>query len=724
MSDDDFSDLEIIDDSALLALDAIESAYVNGTALPPRTVVSKPGLVQRDLFGAAIAPAPPKPQPVAGLSRTNSANAAGVGGETRAKVRLSKTWDPATFARHGWSKKNAAVAKAKAKGKSGKGKQKAYASDEEPWDDDDEEVLDDDSDDGDDEFLVDTSYDPNAPILPIKWAPDENAAQTFVYPVQADKPLRSYQLNIIQRALFDNTLVSLPTGLGKTFIAAVVMLNFYRWYPKGKVLFLAPTRPLVTQQIKACHYIAGIPQADCIELTGGTAPRLRSVGWLTKRVIYSTPQTVERDLAKGRLDPRDVTCVVIDEAHRASGDYSYCGVIRYMMSRNPHFRVLALTATPGARGEAVQEVIDNLHIGRIEVRAEDSIDIRQYIHKKSFDLRVLPLGKNLRDLRDKWIALMRPFHGPLLAAKLIYQKDPALLSPYGVQQAYQKINQLPGGRQANGKYFSMIKTLAAMARAIEYLTVQSVTSFESVVKDLQQNGSKALVQQPGFRDILRETSALRAHPGYVGHPKMEMLRSICLEHFKSSLNLVDEYGDKRETRVMIFCNFRAVVEEIVACLNTQKPLIKATAFVGQASSKGVKGKSQKEQLETIRRFKKGHYNVLVATSIGEEGLDIGEIDLIICYESNKSPIRMLQRVGRTGRARDGHITVLMTEGREEKSWDQANDAYNDVQNALTSNKIFDLYVDGERLLPDHIKPKCEQVEIKAQPLDIEKMTMN
>lgn len=223
---DDFSDIEIIDDSALLALDAIESAYVNGTALPPRSVVSKPGLVQRDLFGAPIAAAPPKPQPVSGPSKPTSANAAGsaIGGETRAKVRLSKTWDPATFARHGWSKKNAAAAKAKAKGKGGKGRQRAYASDEEPWDDDEEEVLDEDSDEGgDDEFLIDTSYDPNAPILPIKWPPDERAAQTFVYPVQADKPLRSYQLNIIQRALFDNTLVSLPTGLGKTFIAAVVM---------------------------------------------------------------------------------------------------------------------------------------------------------------------------------------------------------------------------------------------------------------------------------------------------------------------------------------------------------------------------------------------------------------------------------------------------------------------------------------------------------------------
>lgn len=99
-----------------------------------------------------------------------------------------------------------------------------------------------------------------------------------------------------------------------------------------------------------------------MELTGQTTPKLRTIAWATKRVIYCTPQTVENDLAKGRLDPRDVTCLVVDEAHRASGDYAYCGVVRFMMSRNQHFRVLALTATPGAKGEAVQEVIDSLHV--------------------------------------------------------------------------------------------------------------------------------------------------------------------------------------------------------------------------------------------------------------------------------------------------------------------------------------------------------------------------
>lgn len=128
---------------------------------------------------------------------------------------------------------------------------------------------------------------------------------------------------------------------------------------------MAPTRPLVTQQIQACHYIAGIPQSDCVELTGQTAPIMRNIAWGTKRVIYCTPQTFENDLAKGRVDPRDVVCVVVDEAHRASGDYAYCGVVRYLMSRNPHFRLLALTATPGANADAVQKVVDNLHVCHI-----------------------------------------------------------------------------------------------------------------------------------------------------------------------------------------------------------------------------------------------------------------------------------------------------------------------------------------------------------------------
>ena len=86
----------------------------------------------------------------------------------------------------------------------------------------------------------------------------------FHHSYPTNYPVREYQLQIVGEALFKNTLVSLPTGLGKTFIAAVVMYNFYRWFPGGKVIFLAPTRPLVTQQIGACHDIVGIPHV-CID---------------------------------------------------------------------------------------------------------------------------------------------------------------------------------------------------------------------------------------------------------------------------------------------------------------------------------------------------------------------------------------------------------------------------------------------------------------------------
>ena len=114
-----------------------------------------------------------------------------------------------------------------------------------------------------------------------------------------------------------------------------------------------------------------------------------------------TPQTLMNDLHNEICDPLDVILFVVgkvsfirfepgkrliflstDEAHRATGDYAYNQVIRFLMAKNPHFRVLALTATPGNNPEAVQVLIDGLHISRIEIRDEDSLDLKQYIHKK------------------------------------------------------------------------------------------------------------------------------------------------------------------------------------------------------------------------------------------------------------------------------------------------------------------------------------------------------
>lgn len=68
--------------------------------------------------------------------------------------------------------------------------------------------------------------------------------------------------------------------------------------------------------------------------------------------------------------------------------------------------------------------------------------------------------------------------------------------------------------------------------------------------------------------------------------------------------------------------------------------------------------------QVMRKFKAGGYNTLISTCVGEEGLDIGEVDLIVCFDAHKSPIRLVQRIGRTGRQREGRIVMLVTEGKE------------------------------------------------------------
>jgi len=188
-----------IDAQGLDELDSIEQAIAAGIMLPPRSRVNQAGLQQRDLFGNVVTVTPPR-RPATQKEPT-------------VKTRVLKHWDRALFAKHGWSKKAAVAAKAKVQ-------KRKKDVDEDNWDD--EDVLEDD-DDGDDDVLLDPSYDPSAPVLSIKWDADLSARETWEYPVQADKPLRKYQYDIVYRCLFENTLVSLPTGLGKTFIAACVM---------------------------------------------------------------------------------------------------------------------------------------------------------------------------------------------------------------------------------------------------------------------------------------------------------------------------------------------------------------------------------------------------------------------------------------------------------------------------------------------------------------------
>ena len=180
-------------------------------------------------------------------------------------------------------------------------------------------------------------------------------------------------------------VVCLPTGLGKTLIAAAVMYNFYRWFPKGKVVFMAPTKPLVKQQIQACHEVVGIPESVTAHLDGDVVQTKRRSLWKSHRVFYCTPHVLENDLKNQNCDPESIVCIIIDEAHRATGNYAYVKIVKQLSAYSSSFRVVALSATPGKSNREVQKVIDNLKISKIEVRSEEDSDVAMYTHMKQVE---------------------------------------------------------------------------------------------------------------------------------------------------------------------------------------------------------------------------------------------------------------------------------------------------------------------------------------------------
>ncbi|KAI0361846.1 P-loop containing nucleoside triphosphate hydrolase protein [Trametes cingulata] len=701
---DAFDDI-VVDEAALAKIDQVcQQEYDNiqrGKAQLSAQPVAGPsranGLVRRPskgaqltLFGDVASDIDP-PQPVAQpakqpFQRTRSRQMPLPG-----QAKKTKQWDRTAYAKTGWRKPRPALEK-------GKGR----ASDEE----DEEEHV---------EFEQFPA--PQVPAPAMKLSADRLAAKTWIYPL--NKPKRDYQYNIVKKCLFENTLVALPTGLGKTFIAGVVMLNYYNWFPEGKVVFVAPTKPLVAQQIDACHKTCGIPGSAAAELTGNVAKDKRINAWRTKRVFYATPQTFLNDLIHGHVDALDIALIVIDEAHRGTGDYAYAQVVRFMMQHNPHFRIMALTATPGSKPEAVQEIVDALHISHIEIRNESDPDLKKYLHTKHEHEHHIQMTEDIAVLRDMLAALMTPIIKKVQSVGFLKNGNvtPTLLHPFRCQATIAEMSKAKAPQFTIGA----AAQLGPLARAMGYLMENSIAMCYSYLKGiangLDDTGSKkAIRKMEGFTALMKEFDKQAAR-GFSMHPKMDTLRTLLIDHFAKELpDDVDGPGaQQKQSRAMVFVSFRECVEEIVELLSKESPIIRPKPFIGQGTDKqGKKGYAQKEQLEVIEQFKAGRYNVLVSTSIGEEGLDIGEVDLIVCYDAQKTPIRMLQRIGRTGRKQSGSVHILLAQGREEHNWQKAQSNYQEVQHFIVRASDLEVYGDVDRMLPDDIDPQPVEMEMEIE----------
>ncbi|CAA7024326.1 unnamed protein product [Microthlaspi erraticum] len=480
---------------------------------------------------------------------------------------------------------------------------------------------------------------------------DPETAKTWIYPVNV--PLRDYQFAITKTALFSNTLVALPTGLGKTLIAAVVMYNYFRWFPEGKIVFAAPSKPLVMQQIEACHNIVGIPQEWTIDLTGQTCPSKRAYLWKSKRVFFVTPQVLEKDIQSGTCLTNYLVCLVIDEAHRALGNYSYCVVVRELMAVPIQLRILALTATPGSKTQAIQGIIDNLQISTLEYRNESDHDVCPYVHDRRVELIEVPLGQDADEVSKRLLDVIRPYATRLKKFGVNLSRDCQTLSPHELLMARDKFRQapLPGiPHISHGDVEACFSALITLYHIRKLLSSHGIRPAYEMLEEKLQPGPFARLMSKN--EDIRKTKLLmqqRLSNGATS-PKLSKMLEILVDHFKVK--------DPKTSRVIIFSNFRGSVRDIMDALSNIGDLVKATEFIGQSSGKTLKGQSQKVQQAVLEKFRAGGFNVIVATSIGEEGLDIMEVDLVICFDANVSPLRMIQRMGRTGRKSSGRVDIL------------------------------------------------------------------
>ncbi|XP_072545967.1 Fanconi anemia group M protein isoform X2 [Salminus brasiliensis] len=562
---------------------------------------------------------------------------------------------------------------------------------------------------------------------------DRSSGKVWIFPTNF--PVRDYQLKMSEAALFQNTLVCLPTGLGKTFIASVVMYNLYRWYPSGKIVFMAPTKPLVAQQIEACYKVMGIPQQHMAELTGSTPALQRRELWRSKRVFFLTPQVMVNDLSRNICPGAQVKCVVVDEAHKALGNHAYCQVVRQLWNQTKQFRVLALSATPGGDIKAVQQIVSNLLVSHIELRSEESPDIQAHCHQRSVEKLVVPLGKPLTEYQARYLQVLEKFTFRLTQMRVLKHHDLRTLTKYQLILAREQFRRNPPPHIMGAQHgtlegdFALCISLYHGYELLQQMGLRSLFLFlQNIMLDSKEltRARNELQRSTIFMTFYKEMEAMfltfmkgPEEQYFYSHPKLHKLDEVVLQHFSAwSENSGSDpgSGDISEvvsTRVMIFSSFRESVQEIAEMLNRHQPLIRVMTFMGQASArKGVRGFTQKEQLEVVQRFRDGRFNTLVSTCVGEEGLDIGEVDLIICFDAQKSPIRLVQRMGRTGRHRQGRIVIILAEGREERTYNQSQSNRNHVNKCIMGNKhSLHMFPHSPRMVPTAVTPTLHKMHI-------------
>ena len=466
---------------------------------------------------------------------------------------------------------------------------------------------------------------------------------------------RAYQLEAADEALTGSTMLVLPTAAGKTVVAWMVIAERLQ-STTGWTLVIAPTVALVEQHLRGL--VPVLQGIEPISVTGKNPVAKRVNLWGSSRVIVATPQVVRNDIVRGSLDLTDCSLLVVDEAHHATGEHAMAQVGEMYLSQASNPLVFATTASPGSRKDLVREVCSRLDIERIHLRATDDPMLVEHLAGLELQEIRVTVPDEIRELAEPLVLWQRGIVDR--QRRLGRYVMPGAISHAGLSNAMDRAQTAISRGESNAyQSVSQIATAMRLHHLINHLLSQGCAASREFLMRLSTGDRSTTKSTRGFLRDPRISGLIRSLEEMDEmHSKVGAVRRLVRERLRRD----------SDSRVIVFATFRDTVSALeiaIADLKDARPV----RFVGQSSRGGSEGLSAKQQVERLDEFRDGSANVLVATSVGEEGLDIPSADLVIFYEPVTSEIRTIQRRGRTGRHREGEVVVLIAEEtRDEGAW--------------------------------------------------------
>ena len=537
---------------------------------------------------------------------------------------------------------------------------------------------------------------------------------------------RAYQLEAVDEALAGSMLLVLPTAAGKTAVSWMLIAEILH-RNQGWVLFIAPTSALVDQHLKDLKKV--IKNVEAISITGSNIPKKREEMWKTSKIIVATPQVVRNDVLNDILSLEECSLLILDEAHHSTGKHAMVQSAEMFNSSSKNGLILGATASPGSNSMIVNEICGRLKIERIHIRKADEPMLKNYLSGLEIQEIIVNVPEKIKTLvtpLELWINSIVNRERRL--GRYVRTGPPSF---GGLKEAMNRAqHSIKLGDVRGYASVSNIATAMTLNHLINHLLTQGITAareFLDTSSEMKNNPSKSIQNFHKDRRIIELRRSLTDMEEI--HNKVGTVRRLVRHRLRRD----------PDSKIIVFASFRNTVESLEKALVDLRG-VKSIQMIGQSERSGKKGLKPREQIEVLDKFRKGDYNVLVATSVAEEGLDIPSADLVIFYEPVASEIRTIQRRGRTGRHREGEVMVLIAEGTRDENMRKAaqkkeENMYRSVQRVrsklprkthqdLSNIQNFGI-TDGDKLTSasDFVKQERENYRPKMKEIDVNEVVI-